>query len=556
MHTKASGVVVFIACVGFSAASSAQTAPDTTGSPAKRPAAVQPTFKPRVATPAPAPAAPAGERKVIVKRFDLSGNTLFPTAQLQALVWSYTNREITLKEIYEAADKISDFYHAAGYSLAYAAPPAQKLTEGTVKIEIIEGRVGGIEVAGNQSYSADRLQRYLGDFKPGQVYRLEDLDGGLRRINTLPGISAKATLRPGHDYGTSDLLINADEDRINATLVGDNYGRDNIGQYRSTLSGAFNNPLGYGDQLQLLYLHSEEGKLDYGYLGYTAPISYSGARAQVSYAQAKFTTQASSGTGSVTVEGKNNSSRVAVDFPLMTEREAATSASVAVTNQQSNADIAGVRLTNEINLTLLELGVTQSHTFDNFAVYQTALTVATNGKSTDRIHCDGTETVSNPEDCNRQLFRMETDVQYLQPLIGRLDALVHANGVYSPDPLPPVNPFSLGGPNNVRGYATSEERGDTGAFGSLTLRVGFPLGPAQAQLRGFGESGFVYRVDAAAAGLNERDSLGSVGVGADLFWRFSSFKLTGKVDYSVPTDSHVSSDGKDGRVYASLAAGF
>jgi hemolysin activation/secretion protein len=364
-------------------------------------------------------------------------------------------------------------------------------------------------------------------------------------------MSAKATLRPGSAYGTSDLMINADENRLAGGMIVDNYGRENIGENRATLTGSLNNPLSYGDQVQLLYLYSQDGLLKYGYLGYNAPLGYSGLRGEVSYAQANFSAEIA-GLSGTNVDGKNKTARAGLDWPLTLTREGGTSLSVAVTNQKSNADIAGVKLTNEINLTVLELGVAHSHIFGSLAVYQAQLTAASNGKSSKRADCDS----APPDDCNRQLLRLEGDLQYVQPLIGRFDVFTHFNGVYSPDPLPPVSPFSIGGPNSVRAYPTSEERGDSGVFGTFALRYGILMGAVQSQLRVFSDSGTVMRID-PGPGTTDQDSLSSYGIGTDIFWRTNSFRLSGKVDLSFPVDNHPPSDGKDnGRLYASISAGF
>lgn len=546
--------VVVSACTLLPATASGQpNPPETTGSPAAKPAPVQ---RPAPAPVAPAPHAPrpagAAGRTIVVERFEFTGNTLFSAQELEAIVAPYTNREIALLDIYEAADRVADRYHEAGYSLASVTPPAQRLTrEGVVRLEVIEGRVGKVAVEGNRSYSQERLSRYLGAVRPGSVYRLDDLDVGLRRMNALPGLSARATLRPGDAYGTSDLVVTASEDRVSAALIGDNYGRENIGVYRGTVTGAFNNPLGYGDQLQLLYLHAEGGLLDYGYVGYSGAIGAGGLRGELSYGEAQFT--ALTGLSGLTVDGRNKTARAGLDWAMTVSRHGGTSLSAAVTNQKSNADVAGLTVTNPINLTLLEIGVSHSEVFDNLAMYQAQLTAASNFKSTNRANCDLNP--ANGEDCDRQLLRLEYALQYVQPLIGRLDLFAQGNAVYSPDPLPPVNPFSLGGPGSVRAYPTSEVRGDEGLFGSLALRYGFAFGPVQMQLRGFGDSGLAKTID-PGAGQSSQDSLSSVGVGADVLWLAGAFRVSGKVDWSFPTDNHVSSDGKDDRVYASLLVGF
>jgi len=126
------------------------------------------------------------------------------------------------------------------------------------------------------------------------------------------------------------------------------------------------------------------------------------------------------------------------------------------------------------------------------------------------------------------------------------------DAVYSPDPLADTEQMSIGGPTTVRGFPTSEARGDRGFFGQLTFRRPWTFGKAAVVPRIYIDTGLVDSKNFAPV-PRHRDSLTGTGIGADLIYRTVDLK----VDWSYPLDSKPVSDGRDdGRVYASLTIGF
>jgi len=75
-----------------------------------------------------------------VKTVRISGNTLFDTATLHALVADAEGKSLTLSQLSELAARITGYYHNHGYPLARAIIPAQVIRNGIVNLEIIEAR--------------------------------------------------------------------------------------------------------------------------------------------------------------------------------------------------------------------------------------------------------------------------------------------------------------------------------------------------------------------------------------------------------------------------------
>lgn len=479
-----------------------------------------------------------GGKTVTVSHFEFTGNTLFSESELAAITSTYTNRPVTLFELYEAADRVADFYVSRGYTLASVTIPPQKVADGTVRLQISEGRVARIGVENNQLYSTEEVQRYFPAVTSGGVYRGADVQDSLRTLNTLPGLKARAVLRPGAAYGTSDLVVKVEEKPIEGSLNIDNYGRKDIGEFRISAIGQFNNPLHVEDQLTLLALRSESGLLNYGYVEYSLPVNFTGARLHVSYGDAEFDVRNS------LIDGRNRAGRLRIEQSLLNQGATRLSVNGGVSRTLANADFTGATFSRTA-ISLFELGALLTHSYADHAVTQISTTIHSNFESQNRDDLTaGTH--------GRELLRWEVDVQHLQPLFGQMQLLTHVNGVYSPDPLVDTEAYSLGGSDSIRGYPSGEIRGDRGYQGSLTLRRPFNWAGVQWVPRTFIEAGSVFLVD-TPAGFNRKESLTSAGVGADIGWD----RVTIHADWAFPLDDRTVSDGRDtSRVFGSLAVAF
>lgn len=518
----------------------AQTTPGTVQDTLKPPPELQrPTESPVVAPPRSRPQPPPSDRTLVVQRFIFGGNSVFSNEQLATVVAEYQGRPITLLEIYDAADRIADLYVSNGYTLASVSVPAQRVSDGTVRLEVIEGRYGEVMVEGNESYEAAHLKRYLGEIPFGGLYRVGELEEGMRELNKLPGLQAKAILRPGSIYGTSDVVIQADETRVAGAFVVDNYGRENIGEMRWSVSVQINNPTHSADQLQLLGLRSEDGRLNYGYVAYSLPLNHSGVRAIASYGHADFEIPENN------LEGSNENSRLQVNFPVFAGDGASLRLMPAVSRTESTVDLFGNPTALGTSITLAELGAVYNRQYENLAVTQVNAEISSNFQNATAI------------DRNAQRFKLEIDSQHLQPIGKGLLAFVRLHGVYSDDPLPDTERFSIGGPNSVRGYPASEIRGDRGLFGTLSLRRPFRLGDARMQGRVFFDTGKAW-LRGLPPGSPDEDSLSSIGIGLDASLKGN---INLKLDWAFPRDDdpgtrEVSDNKVNSRVFGSLTVGF
>ncbi|HET8882512.1 MAG TPA: ShlB/FhaC/HecB family hemolysin secretion/activation protein [Solimonas sp.] len=533
-----------VAMIWSAGAAAQTTTPGQVGDTLKQPPPLQshpevvPVWEPSAAPPGVA----GGSRKITVSRFDFAGNTLFSNEALQSIVAGYTNRPVTLLELYAAADRIAAFYADRGYVLASVNVPPQKIEDGVVLLQISEGRIAKVEVDNARLYRPEQIRDELPDVQPGTVHNGDIFRDGLRQLNTLPGLQARAILKPGAEYGTSDMIVRVHETPFAASAAIDNFGRENTGEFRLSATATLNSPLHVEDQLNVIGLVSEDHLLRYAYIDYSLPLA-AGARIKAAYSDAEFDVD------DAPVDGKNRRGELSVEQTLFAGSQDFIKLSGGVSRTESNADFANAITFISTKITLLELGALWNHSYKNAAVSQISTSISSNFSRTTRAELVA---ASGDDPASDQRLRWELDAQHLQPLPGQLQLLAHVNGVYSPDPLVDTEAYSLGGPNTVRGFPSAEVRGDRGYFGSLTLRRPIFVGHAQFAGRVFFDAGKVFAVD-PLPGSPDHESLTSTGLGVDLAW----WHLNARFDWSFPLDNRDISDGRDrSRLFGTLAIAF
>ncbi|MDG4555214.1 MAG: ShlB/FhaC/HecB family hemolysin secretion/activation protein [Candidatus Competibacter sp.] len=197
--------------------------------------------------------------RVFVRRFDLSGNTVFGREELATVTAPYENRTLSAEELQEARRQLTLYYVERGYLNSGAVIPDQRVEDGVVRIHIVEGRLSAIDISGNTYLRADYLQdRLQPDVEePLNVLRLQER---LQLLQQNPRIEQlQAELAPGVQPGEGRLRLGIREARpYEIGLAVANNNPPSVGATRAYLYGLDRNLSGVGDTLGLNYGHSLE----------------------------------------------------------------------------------------------------------------------------------------------------------------------------------------------------------------------------------------------------------------------------------------------------------
>jgi len=88
---------------------------------------------------APAPAADA--RTILIKRFDVSPSVVLSPEDIAAVTDKYVNRELDINQLIGVVDEINALYATKTKVIARAVLPKQKVSDGVIRIKLIESQV-------------------------------------------------------------------------------------------------------------------------------------------------------------------------------------------------------------------------------------------------------------------------------------------------------------------------------------------------------------------------------------------------------------------------------
>jgi len=412
-------------------------------------------------------AAPAG-LKIQVTGFRITGARLYPESELQALLQGAVGRELGLAELETEAARITAYYRARGYPFARAYLPAQDIKDGTVEINVLEGRYGKISI-NNKTAVPDRLMSAaLNDIQPDAVIAAASLERGLLLLSEIPGVEVKSTLTPGASVGTADLVAEAvPGKRFSGSLDADNYGNRFTGEYRLGASLNFANPTHLGDLLTLRALSSGDG-LHYARLGWQAPLGGQGTRGGIAYSDMGY--KLGRDFASLDAHGSARIGTAFVQHPFIRSRAA---------NLYGQASYDHKRLDDRIDTT----ATIAQKTLRNWTLVLNGdrrddwlgggVTSASIAWTTGKLGIDNAAAAAIDDTTARSAGRFDKyslAASRQQRLSDATSLIISYNGQFAGKNLDSAEKFSLGGAFGVRAYPQGEASADEGHLLNLELR--------------------------------------------------------------------------------------
>lgn len=491
---------------------------------------------------------PAGGQPVMVREIEIVGNYVVSDEELARVVRPYIGQSLTLTDIYGIADSITAYYQKQGYGLASATVPAQRIGNGMVTLEVIEGRIASVSTEGNQRYDESFLVGQVDQLPSGEVYRSDAMEEEMLRLNDLPGLTARAVIRPGEAYGTSDIVLRVDEDPSEYMVSVDNFGRETIGEVRLYGEAKFNGLRGRGDRLDASFLVSEDSLLKYYRIGYSMALGADGERLSISANRTDY--EVGGPLAASGILGDSTNFRIGYSDPVVRSRSrnVVWGAALLYTDSES---VAGNLPLSQTEITLLEVSYAFNRLSPNNALTSFSAVFTTNGQ-------DATYSAPGVLTGDEQKGKLRLDFSHNAPISGDWAYLAKAALVGSLDALVDTQQFSLGGPGTVRGWGPSEARGDHGLLLTGELQYRMRVGDYPAIASVFLDYGRVIRevTGVAAVDMDRTDSLASWGAG---FQFNPGGKYSFKLQVADPLGGHVPAgvNGDDDvQVWANVIAEF
>jgi len=405
----------------------------------------------------------------LVRTLSISGNTLFDTATLHALVSDSEGKELTLSQLDELAGRITDYYHNQGYPLARAIIPAQTISGGVVRMEIIEARYGKINLDNSSRVDDPLLAATLSPLQAGQMVEQNALDRALLLLSDVPGVAVAATLQPGDAVGTSDLLVaTTPTAAVTGNVTLNNYGSSYTGYTR--IAGTVNviNPLHHGDVLTLSGLSSGSDLTNYARVAYESLLNGQGTRMGGAYSALRYVLGGS--LSSLDGHGNAEVASLWAKHPFLRSRKSNLYGQLDYDylNLRDQYDVGNIEIDRHLNNWTATLSGDIRDDFVSGAIASWNLAWTAGQLSFDDPSAQAIDAAT---------ARTEGGFSKWNVNLARLQALSDRNGLYlaffgqwANSNLDSSQKMIAGGPYTVRAYALGAVSGDTGYLGTAEFR--------------------------------------------------------------------------------------
>lgn len=400
----------------------------------------------------------------------LVGNTVLDQADIHRVTRPFLGRSVGLQDIEDMRRQLTLLYVDRGYINSGVVVPNQTVAGGVLTLQAVEGRLTGIEVAGNRgfrsSYLTDRLERGVSvPFNVNDLGRQQQLllqDPLLRRLN----LSIQPGLAPGEARVAGDVT-EASPYSLSVGIA--NSQSPTVGEVRGVLQGAIGNLLGVGDLLALQYGRSEG--INDGAVSYSLPVASDDTRVSLRY-DVNSTLVVAQDVEPLNITGRYDSIGLGLSRPFYRTPEQTLTLGSSLEWRRSRTFLLGDPFSFSSGAENGRTNVTALRFYQDWLDRSAERVVAVRSTFSVGINAlDATRTSTPP---TGQFFTWLGQAQYVGRVFNDWEILLRGSLQLSKDPLFPIEQFVLGGISTVRGYREYLTATDNAAVGTVELRV--PVG--------------------------------------------------------------------------------
>ena len=182
------------------------------------------------------PVAPPQSQSFSVKALKIEGNTLLPESKLMARIAHLIGEGRSLNDLVQGATAIQQAYRKAGYGGVVAFVPEQKLENGDVIIQVVEGKIDKVQISGNDERDEINILRSLPHLKQGETPVVKNIDRNIQMANENPTKKIRVALVAGARPGAIDADAKVTDERPLRLLFGvDSAGTPGTGNFRTNV---------------------------------------------------------------------------------------------------------------------------------------------------------------------------------------------------------------------------------------------------------------------------------------------------------------------------------
>ncbi len=403
----------------------------------------------------------------MLEKINFEGNTKIPTAELEKLALEVLGEDVYFDELLEVCSKVTNLYKSKGYLTSYATVPPQRIVDGVATINIVESKVGALNIEGEKWTREWYLKHIImgkAGLREGDVFNAKNLQRAMKEINKEDYVQVQTEIerQQGGDENTEITLNVRDRFPINFDVTYDDYGRSYTGAQRVSFLLGMHNLTGLGDKI---YGGSILSSGSTGWMaGYSLPVSSYGTRLSFDFNDSHVRLGGPSNIRDAKIKGNAQSYFFKLTHPLVqtAKSDLFLYTGYDLVHANTTAFDGRERLSN------YTLHVWRSGLY--------GMTDDSYGRWLGNLGIDfgmGGHGDSNVSDTS--FFKISGGATRVQRLFARSFGIVRVNAMYSPNSLYAAEQMQLGGPYTLRGYQPAEIIGDYGVSGTVEYRFPIPF---------------------------------------------------------------------------------
>lgn len=472
----------------------------------------------------------------------LEQSTVYEWQDIQALYAGLLNADISVTEAYDLAASITAKYRNDGYILSRVIVPPQRIENGILRLQAVEGYVDQVHIDGNLATDDALLRHYMEKVQSSVPLKADTLERYVLLANDLPGITARVLLSPSKtEPAAADLTLVVSEDSLKGYGAVDNYGSRFNGPQQGQIGLALNSLFGMHDRTQLRVVGTAQlSELQFYELAHEQQIGRQGTTILL---EARHTRSRPGGSlADFNIESKSISADATLMHPFVRSRADTVRARLAFSYRDSKTDILDTPFSKD-EVSALRAGATYEfvdrlHGISFLDIeFSQGLTIF--GEN------DPASLGLSRSDATLDFQKVNVEFARLQRIASGLSLLANVAGQYSDDGLVASEEFALGRTSFARAFDPSDVSGDKGAAGRIELRYDKSLPGVTIdgfQIYAFADYGSVWNRSVLAED-SVREDLSSVGGGLRVQ---IAEKATINLEAAVPTVGSATSRGTRG----------
>ena len=478
-----------------------------------------------------------GGEKILIESFIFKGNEAFSTDQLITELGDTAGKQYDLADLQTFAVNITLFYRNNFYPFARAYLPEQKIENGELIIQIIEGNYGDIRTTGYENF-LDRALEFLSPLKSGEIIEGKLLERTTLILDDQPAVKSEPIISPGQLFGQGDLIVKISrESDFYGNIGTDNHGSRFTGEKRARLNLSYDSPFVFGDQINLRTFYTEEDTW-FGNLEYSAPIGSSGLRGNISHIHTDYIIGES--FASLDAYGMARISQLGVSYPILRSQVANLNLLANYQYKLLN-DVTNSTSTNTNKFSNVVPVALAFDIRDNF--HGSAITYGTITFTRGELNLDASllSTDSSTTKTEGYFTKLNLDVARMQYITTNLNAFLKASFQRANKNLDSSESFGLGGSDGVRAFPSGEGYGDEGWNTKVELRyninyfspyVFYDVGHVRTNAIAYDDSDNYRTI--AGAGVGTKFQFKSLSIDTSLAWATSGGRATSDAKKNRP----------------------